>query len=98
MNLTDDDKQWLRQLMREENNVLRMEIEQVRTRLQERIEQVRINFAERLERVETTLLTEFHNVASPTEAHQRGYASVVRALELDVEALQDRVKKLEQRQ
>lgn len=50
---------------------------------------------EQLERVETTLLTEFHKWASPVEARQRTHAAALRALDVEMEGLDDRVKKLE---
>jgi hypothetical protein len=50
---------------------------------------------ERLERVETNLLTAFHKWASPMEAPQRTHAAALRALDLELETLDDRVKKLE---
>lgn len=52
---------------------------------------------EQLERVETTLLTELHKWASPVEARQRTHAAALRAVDLEMEALSDRVKKLESR-
>ena len=51
-----------------------------------------------LERVETTLLTEFHKWASPTDARLRTHAANLRALDLEMEALTDRVTKLEPKQ
>jgi hypothetical protein len=50
---------------------------------------------ERLERVETKLLTAFHQWASPMEARLRTHAAALRAMDLEMEALDDRVKKLE---
>jgi hypothetical protein len=50
---------------------------------------------ERLERVETNLLTAFHPWASPVEMRQRSHAAAIRALDAEMESLQDRVKKLE---
>ena len=50
---------------------------------------------EQLEKVETTLLTEFHKWASPTEARQRTVSAALRAIDLEMESLSDRVKKLE---
>ena len=52
---------------------------------------------EQHERVETNLLTEFHKWASPTEARQRPVAAALRAIDLEMEALSDRVKRLEGR-
>ena len=50
---------------------------------------------EQLERVETTLLTEFHEWASPVEMRQRSHAAAIRALDAEVESLSDRLKNLE---
>lgn len=50
---------------------------------------------EQLERVETTLLTEFHKWASPAEMRARSHAAAIRALDLEMENLDERVKKLE---
>jgi len=53
--------------------------------------------SEQLEKVETTLLTELHKWASPVEARQRTHAAALRAVDLEMEAVSDRVKKLESR-
>jgi hypothetical protein len=66
MSLTNEDKQWITELL-----------------------------DERLDRVETKLLTAFHQWASPMEARLRTHAAALRALDLEMEALDDRVKKLE---
>ena len=50
---------------------------------------------EQLERVETTLPTEFHKWASPLEARQRTHSAALRALDLEMVQMDDRVKKLE---
>jgi hypothetical protein len=50
---------------------------------------------EQLEKVETTLLTEFPKWASPLELRQRSHTAALRALDAEVEALSDRLKKLE---
>ena len=49
----------------------------------------------RIEHVETTLLTEFHKWASPIEARLRTHSAALRAVDLEMEALTDRVQKLE---
>jgi hypothetical protein len=51
--------------------------------------------SEQLERVETSLLTEFHKWASPVEARQRSHSAAIRALDVEMESLSDRLKKLE---
>lgn len=48
-----------------------------------------------LERVETSLLTAFHQWASPQEARQRSNTATLRAIELEMEALSERIGKLE---
>jgi len=50
-----------------------------------------------LERVETALLTEFHKWASPAELRSRSHAAALRAMDLEMEALTERVDKLEDR-
>jgi hypothetical protein len=51
--------------------------------------------AEQLHNVETRLLTEFHRWASPNEARQRTHTATLRAIDLEMEALTERVSKLE---
>lgn len=50
---------------------------------------------EQLRTVETSLLTEFDKWASPSEARQRTRTAVLRAVDLEMEALSERVAKLE---
>jgi hypothetical protein len=50
-----------------------------------------------LEKVETTLLTEFHKWASPVELRQKSHAAALRALDVEVESISDRLKNLEGR-
>jgi hypothetical protein len=50
-----------------------------------------------LERVETALLTEFHKWASPIEMRVRSHSAALRAIDTEVEAVSDRVTKLEER-
>jgi hypothetical protein len=50
-----------------------------------------------LERVETALLTEFHKWASPAEARARTHTATLRAIDLEMEVLTERVQKLEKR-
>jgi len=69
MSLTDEDKNWIR----EENAVLRGEIE----------------------RVETALLTEFHKWGSPLDMRVKSHSAALRAIDLEVEAVSERVTKLE---
>jgi hypothetical protein len=48
--------------------------------------------SEQLEKLETGLLTEFHKWASPSEARARAHAAAIRAPDMEVEVLDDRLK------
>jgi len=50
-----------------------------------------------LEKVETSLLTAFHQWASPSEMRARSHAAAIKALDAEMEYIQDRVKALENR-
>lgn len=52
----------------------------------------------RLEKLETTLLTEFHKWASPTELRIQSHAQAIRAIDLELENVKERVSKLEPKQ
>jgi len=52
---------------------------------------------EDIERVETALLTEFHKWASPSEARAKTHTATLRAIDLEMELLTDRIQKLEDR-
>jgi len=52
---------------------------------------------EQLRNVETSLLTEFHKWASPSEARQRTHTAALRAIDLEMETLSERVGKLERK-
>ncbi len=52
---------------------------------------------ERLEKLETTMLTEFHKWAQPVVGRLRSHTEALRTLDLELEALQSRVDKLENR-
>jgi len=51
----------------------------------------------RIEQVETALLTEFHKWASPAEARARTHAAALRAIDLEMEPLAERVSGLEKK-
>jgi chaperonin cofactor prefoldin len=68
------------------------------TRIDEVKSQVKAYVDERCERLETTLLTEFHKWASPVEMRLRSHSSVLRTLDMDFEALSDRIKRIEGRE
>jgi hypothetical protein len=52
-------------------------------------------FRAQVEQVGTSLLTEFHRSASPVEVRQRSHTAALRAFDLEMESLSDRVTKLE---
>ena len=70
-------------------------VDGLRTGLTERIHSLRIELIDRIEKTETTLLTEFHKWASPVELRQRSHAAAMRAFDAELEAVSDRVTKLE---
>lgn len=80
MALTDEDKSWIAAQL----NTLDAKVENVKTALDAKIE-----------KVETALLTEFHKWASPRDTRLRSHSIALRALDLDLEELKDRVRKLE---
>jgi len=51
--------------------------------------------SEQLEKVETRLLTEFQKWASPTEARLRTHTLALRAMDLELDGVQERLDKLE---
>jgi transposase len=55
----------------------------------------RLATKEQLERVETALLTEFHKWASPIDARLKSHMATLRALDVEMEAISERVTKLE---
>ena len=69
--------------------------ERMRAEFREQIQEAKSDLREQLERVETNLLTEFHKWASPLDARMRTHTATLRALDLEMESLNDRLKKLE---
>lgn len=61
----------------------------------EQLEREKQAMLERLEGVETKLLTEFHKWASPVEMRVRSHSAALRAMDIEVETIADRVTKLE---
>ena len=59
-------------------------------------EELRVYLDERFERLETKLLTAFHSWASPVDARLRSHTATLRAPDLELEVVADRVTKLEQ--
>lgn len=63
----------------------------------EQLEQNRHRMAEQLEKLETKLLTAFHGWSEPAAVRIRSHSAEIRAIQVDLESLQDRVKNLENR-
>jgi hypothetical protein len=80
MPFTDEDKNWIAALFRTN---------------EERTAALFRATEERIEHVETALLTEFHKWASPMEMRVKSHSLTLRALDLEVEALNERVTRLE---
>lgn len=110
MSLTDEDKTWIssqldsrterletkfdRKLDQLETN-FNSKLDQLETKFDNKLEQLETKLDSKLERLETTLLTEFHKWASPNEARLRTHTAALRAIDLELEAVSDRVTKLE---
>jgi hypothetical protein len=74
---------------------LQQHLTQLEGRLATRIDAAEAHMTERIEATETRLLTEFHKWASPMEARQRTHSAAMRAIDLEMEAREERVSKLE---
>jgi hypothetical protein len=89
----------LQQALAQLEGRLTAHIDAVEARLEGRLDAVetrlRAYVDERSEATETKLLTAFHNWASPSEARQRTHAAALRAIDLEMESLSERVSKLE---
>ena len=111
MNLTDDDKKWFEALVAPfatkvelarfatKEDLARFatkeDLERFATKEDLAAKLERYSTKEDLERVETNLLTEFHKWASPTEARLRLQKDNLHTIELEMELLSHRIKKLE---
>ena len=105
MSLTNEDKQWINERL---ETVLAERLEALNTHFTDRLEALNTHFTdrldwvntnslERLERVETNLITAFQKWASPAEARTRTHSAALRARDLELEGIDDRLKKLEPR-
>ena len=81
----------LRAEMRTEFGAVRSEI----GTLHSEIGTLRAELRAEIERVETSLLTEFHKWASPVELRIKSHATAMRALDLELEDVKERLSKLE---
>jgi len=102
MALTDEGKIWISTQLNALFTALDGRIERVATaldagieKLDAKIERVETEFNAKIERVETSLLTEFHEWASPHDSRLRAHTAALRTFGLDLEALTERVKRLE---
>ena len=105
MNLTDDDKKWFEalvapfatkvELQRMEAKLERFATKEDLERFATKADLERYATKADLERVETNLLTEFHKWASPAESRLRLQKENLHTIELEMELLSHRIKKLE---
>jgi|HubBroStandDraft_6_1064221.scaffolds.fasta_scaffold54238_4 predicted nuclease with TOPRIM domain len=105
MSLTNEDKAWIAERIDSLRTELFDRMDKTETplltefhklaspvgELSDRIEEL----SDRIEKTETALLTEFHKWASPVELRQRSHAAAMRAFDAELEAVSDRVTKLE---
>ena len=106
MPLTEEDKQWFSEQLGHVESRFSSQLEGLETRFasgsksletefSSQLENVGTRFSSQLEGLETRLLTEFHKWASPVEIRQRSHAAAIRAMDVEIESLGDRVKNLE---
>jgi hypothetical protein len=95
MSLTDEDKTWIAEQLRDYTNWITGYLREDRNRITEYLREDRNRITEEIRAIETSLLTEFHKWAAPSEARQRTHAAALRAIDLEMEALSERVAKLE---
>ena len=86
--LTYDDKRWIAA-------EIHSQISKSEERLEARIAATEERMGARLEKIETALLSEFHKWALPVITRLRSHSDALRTLDLEMEALQGRVDKLE---
>jgi peptidoglycan hydrolase CwlO-like protein len=107
MPLSEEDKNWIREQflvqgrdLQGKFRDLQGQINDLRGKILELDGKINDSEARLLERIhdsETRLLTEFHKWASPNEARQRAHSASLQALDLELEALRDRVESLEKK-
>jgi hypothetical protein len=66
--------------------------------MREYLQAMEQRLTDRIEHVETALLTEFHKWASPADARMRSHSATLRALDLEMEYLAEKLRKLEEKQ
>jgi len=87
MSLTDDDKKWMFESV----------VEPIRTDLcgvKADLLDLETKLCTEMRDMKTNLLTEFHKWAAPTEARLRTRSAMLRAIDLEMEAMSDRIGKL----
>lgn len=94
MSLTNEDKQWIDARFEKIERTTISQLPEISGKI-ERIEAKIERTEAKIERTETALLTEFHKWASPAELRARSHAAAIRALDIEFEALTDRVEKPE---
>lgn len=95
------DKQWFEELFKSQQKQSDRRFDQIEVRFEQidrKFEQIDLRFKEvdeRIEKVETSLLTEFHKWASPLDARMRTHTALLRAVDLELEAHDGCIQKLE---
>jgi len=87
--LTAEDKEWIVTRMEELRGQVRQDLEGMRREME--------SMRGEIEETETKLLRAFHDWASPADLRARAHNAVLRAVDLEIESLADRVKTLERR-
>jgi hypothetical protein len=88
VSLTDDDKLWIAERMDAQEQRVAGRMDALEQRMKE-------HTAAQIEATETKLLTAFHNWGSPVGQKLRSHREAIRAVDLEIEAIGNRVAKLE---
>ena len=91
MNLSDDDKKWFETVMDRGSAGYALPMKPILMRGCK-------STVRRSKLWKPTLLTEFHKWASPTELRIQSHAQAIRAIDLELENVKERVSKLEPKQ
>ena len=92
MALTDEDRNWFTTMV---TALIRQSEERSDAKLVAAERRIKEELKDAIEATENRLLTEFHKWASPLDPRMRTHTAAIRALDLENEALSDRISKLE---
>ena len=94
MGLDAEDRQWILDTLGQNFDRVERKFDE---KLDENLERIERKFDEKLEGMETRLLTAFHEWASPVALRLDSNRAALRTFDIELETLQNRVKKIEEK-